>query len=62
MTEKHCNTCASSYYVEEKGMQRQHCRNRKYNSVFYTEKQYLEDRGSNHCRFWTPRTQKGESK
>ena len=43
-------------------MQRQHCRNRKYNSIFYTEKQYLEDRGSNHCRFWTPRTQKGESK
>lgn len=41
--EKHCNTCASSYYQEEKNVnggkdmvRMQHCSDPRYNSPVYT--------------------------
>ncbi len=55
--EKHCGTCAFSYYPE--GEAREHCSNPNYNSSTYTHDMLMEDWGQGHCRFWTPKTMKG---
>lgn len=64
--EKHCNTCASSYYQEEKNVnggkdmvRMQHCSDPRYNSPVYTNQMLLEDWGNGCCRFWTPIPEKG---
>ena len=64
--EKHCNTCASSYYQEEKNVnggkdmvRMQHCSDPRYNSPVYTNQMLLEDWGKGFCRLWTPITEKG---
>lgn len=48
--EKHCNTCASSYYQEEKNVnggkdmvRMQYCSDPRYNSPVYTNQMLLED-------------------
>lgn len=64
--ERHCNTCASSYYQEEKNVnggkdmvRMQHCSDPRYNSPVYTNQMLLEDWGNGCCRFWTPIPEKG---
>ena len=64
--EKHCNTCASSYYQEEKNVnggkdmvRMQYCSDPRYNSPVYTNQMLLEDWGNGCCRFWTPIPEKG---
>lgn len=64
--EKHCNTCAFSFYETNKsayipsGVKMQHCSNPVYNSPEYTQEMLLEDWGLGHCRLWTPQTEKGQ--
>ena len=64
--EKHCNTCASSYYQEEKNVnggkdmvRMQYCSDPRYNSPVYTNQMLLEDWGNGCCRFWTPIPENG---
>ncbi|MGE9971884.1 MULTISPECIES: hypothetical protein [Clostridia] len=63
---KHCNTCASSYYQEEKDLnggkglvRMQHCSNPHYNSPNYTNQMLLEDWNKGYCRLWEPKPEKG---
>ena len=61
--EKHCNTCASSYYQEEKNVnggkdmvRMQHCSDPRYNSPVYTNQMLLEDWGQRLLPFLDPNT------
>src|SRR5699024_6053520 len=56
-TEKRCGSCAFSYYPEGTGRAR--CGNPGYNATTYTYEMLMEDWGQGHCRFWTPKIQKG---
>ena len=59
--EKHCDTCAYSYQVKNRGplrlfyKARQHCKCPEYNSPEYTSVMFMEDRSHDYCRFWTPK-------
>lgn len=60
---KHCDTCRDSYYMKgcigsAETVNRQHCKNSRYNSAEYTRKMLLEDWGKNYCRYWTPKNRK----
>ena len=57
--EKECGNCLHSYMVCEQFHLRQKCRSPEYNSPDYTQEMLLEDWGRGYCRFWTPKTKKG---
>ncbi len=65
--EKHCDTCAYSYQTKDKETilpiwkLRQHCGNPTYNSPEYTHEMFMEDRGHDYCRFWTPKEERKAS-
>ncbi len=39
---------------------RQKCRSVEYNSPNYTHDMLMEDWGQGYCRFWAPKTKKGQ--
>lgn len=61
---KHCSTCVFSYWTSGGEISRarrvQRCRHPAYLSSAYTEEMMLADSVWNHCRFWTPRPEKGK--
>ena len=65
--EKHCDTCVYSYQAKDRETilpirkLRQHCRNPTYNSPEYTSEMFMEDRGHDYCRFWTPKEERKAS-
>lgn len=56
---KHCDTCIHSYIERDVSRLRQKCRSPEYNGKTYTHDMFMEDRGGDYCRFWTPKTRKG---
>ena len=54
--EKHCHTCAFSYYPDDTG--REYCNNEQYNSPNYTHDMLMEDWDQVYCRFWAPKMRK----